>query len=144
MLLAKTVGNIIEKNQRSRPTNLLGGVEVDYYFMASKFSGSKTEISLVLWTIVVDEEGYIYGLLTRHLGHYNTWKEVISNRIKEHLIRLGLDNLFVNRLVREIEIKKEGHIIPKDIRCGGDRIGVDGSDEIYIRRSKFTYFKITL
>jgi hypothetical protein len=141
MSLFNTVGNTITKNQKASPSNNLGGVEIDYYFMASKFGGSKTEIHLRLWTVIVDSEGFIYCMKTSHIGNYLVWKEVIQSRIKSHLIQIGIDGLIANRLVRDIEIKKEGHIIPNDIRCGGDRIGVDGSSEVYIRRTKFSYLR---
>ncbi|TRO65486.1 hypothetical protein [Christiangramia sabulilitoris] len=141
MSLNHYIGNTLIKNQRSQPANTLGGIEIDYYFMASKFGGSQTEISLNLWTVLVDCDGFIYCMKTIHIGHFSTWKEVIKNRIKDHLVKIGIDSLIIKRLIRDIEIKKEGHIIPKDIRCGGDRIGIDGSDEVYIRRSKFTYLK---
>lgn len=121
--------------------NPLIGIEVDYYFMASRFAGSKTEVSITLWTVVVDEEGFVYGLMTFHNGHYEGWDEMIRDRIKEHLIKLNVDALFVKRLVRDLEIKKEGHLIPRDRRVGGTFIGIDGSSELYVRRDRFTYLK---
>lgn len=141
MGLDKSLGNTLTKSQRSEPANTLGGIEIDYYFMASRFAGSKTQISLCLWTVLVDCDGFVYVMKTNHLGHYEGWEEVIAERIRTHLFKIGLDHITVKRLVRDIEIKKDGHIIPNDDRCGGSKIGIDGSDDIYIRRSKFTYLK---
>lgn len=141
MGLEKIIGNTLVRSQRNEPANTLGGVEIDYYFMASRFAGSSTEISMSIWTVIVDCDGFIYAMRTEHLGRYENWKEVISSRIKMHLYSIGLDNIVVMRLVRDIEIKKEGHLIPVNDRCASERMGIDGSDEVYIRRSKFSYIK---
>ncbi|MFV8280609.1 hypothetical protein ACNKXS_03645 [Christiangramia marina] len=138
-MLCKTIGNVIEVKQRNHPANILGGVEVDYYFMATRFGGSSVEISMTLWTMIVDEEGFVYAMRTRHIGPYDNWKEVIRDRIEQHLYKLKLDGLFVRRMVRDIDIKKEGHIISHDPRSAGDNIGIDGSNEVFLRRSKFSY-----
>lgn len=140
-MLCTTIGNTITKSQRNQPANTLGGIEVDYYFMANRFGGSKFEISMSLWTIIVDEEGYVYAMRTRHIGHFETWEDVIRGRIQQHIYSIGFDGLFVKRLVRDLEIKKDGHLIPYDVRSTGDNIGIDGSTEIFIRRSKFKYIK---
>ncbi len=142
--LLNSLGNYIYKypnHKRQSIPNPMQGVEIDYYFMASRFAGSKTEVPIKLWTVVVDSEGYAYGLYTKHLGHYQNWVKMIRERIATHLFRLGLDPLQTKRIVRDIDIQKEGHIIPTDNRCGGDRIGIDGSDELYVRRDKFTFIK---
>ena len=141
MGLEKIIGNTLIRSQKNEPANTLGGIEIDYYFMASRFAGSATEISMSIWTIIVDCDGFIYAMRTEHLGSYEKWQEVISSRIKMHLYSIGLDNIVVTRLVRDIEIKKEDHLIPNNDRCVGDRIGIDGSDEVYIRRSRFSYIK---
>ena len=141
MGLEKIIGNTLIRCQRNEPANTLGGVEIDYYFMASRFAGSKTEISMSIWTVIVDCDGFIYAMRTEHLGRYEKWQEVLAHRIKVHLYSIGMDNIVVMRLVRDIEIQKEGHLIPNNTRCASDRIGIDGSDEVYIRRSKFSYIK---
>ena len=138
-MLSNTIGNVLEVKQRNHPANMLGGVEVDFYFMATRFGGSKVEISMSLWTVVVDEEGFVYAMRTRHIGPYHDWQEVIRDRIEHHLYKLKLDGLFVRRMVRDIEINKEDHIIPHNPRSAGDNIGIDGSNEVYLRRSRFTY-----
>lgn len=114
------------------------GVEVDYY-RASPFAGSKEIISMMLWTVVVDAEGFIYAYRTSHIGSHDGWKELITNRIYYHLIDVGISALFTNRIARDIEIAKEGHHMPTDERSSGDRIGIHGADEVYIRRDRFTY-----
>jgi hypothetical protein len=133
-------GHIISKNQKPEITDTLSGVEVDYYFTASLFAKSKTEIAMNLWTVVLDSEGFAYGMLTKHIGNYKNWKEVILNRIEQHLYKLKVDKLQVRRLIRDIEIKKEGHIIPYDVRMAGCKIGITGADEIYVRKDKFSFY----
>jgi len=129
----------IKKYERPKILNDREGVEVDYYYMAGSFAGSKTLISITLWSVVVDAEGFVYGLKTSHIGHYEGWKDLIASRICQHLVELGVGKLFVKRLVRNIDIKKDGHHIPTDERSTGDRIGIHGADEVYIRRDRFTY-----
>lgn len=129
----------IKKNERNEIANSLENIEVDYYFMASKFAGSKEIISIWLWSVIVDNEGFVYCMKTTHIGDYSQWQQLIRDRISEHLFSVGVDNLIVKRLVRDLEIKKEGHIIPTDERSSGDRIGVHGADEVYIRKDRFTY-----
>ena len=139
MSLNKPVGNTLRSAKRIKIPNPLEGVEIDYYFKASRIGGKASEvISLGLWTVVVDYEGYVYCMYTNHIGEYNSWQEVIYNRMREHLIELGVDNLQIKRMLRYIEIKKEGHLIKSDYRHGGNRIGVDGTDDIYVRRDRFT------
>ncbi|MFV8280610.1 hypothetical protein ACNKXS_03650 [Christiangramia marina] len=50
-----------------------------------------------------------------------------------------MDGLFVHRLVSNIDIKKEGHIITHDLRSAGDKIAIDGSNEVHLRRYRFNY-----
>ncbi|GHA43555.1 hypothetical protein GCM10007103_25890 [Salinimicrobium marinum] len=139
MSLKRSVGNTIIQNQRSRIENPLEGIEIDYYFMASRVGGSKTEISLKLWTIIVDAQGYVYAMHTKHMGHFEEWETTIHNRMHEHLLIAGVDPLMTKRLLTDIEIKKDGHLIKWDTRCGGDYIGIDGSNNLYIRKNRFTY-----
>ena len=68
-----------------------------------------------------------------------SWKEVILDRMESHLFKVGVDKLQTKRLLKEFEIEKEGHLIPWDYRVGGNRIGIDGSDEVYLRKDRFTY-----
>lgn len=140
MSLRTIFGDPVYFNSGLKVRNPLLGVEIDYYFMAHLLSGSKTELTLKLWTVIIDYEGIVYGMCTHHHGHYFEWKEAIQNRIKRHLLEVGLDNLQVNRMIRDIEIKKKGHIIPFDSRTG-DAIGINGSNELYIRKTKFTYIQ---
>ncbi|MAM19844.1 MAG: hypothetical protein ABGW91_06245 [Christiangramia sp.] len=141
MSLHNRNGNTIEYRQFQKPQNLLGEVEFDYYFTAKKAWRSSTEIFLSLWTIIVDEQGYAYGLLTRHHGHFEPWKEVISNRICQHLAHLGYDNLIIRRITRDLIVEKEGHLISSKAECVGDRIGIDGSNNLYIRKDRFSLIK---
>ncbi len=141
MSLENSFGNQLYVNKDLRVQNPLMGVEIDYYFMAKLSSGSKTEISMKIWTVIVDCHGEIYGMCTKHIGHYRTWKETIKGRMENHLKHVGLDSLQITRMLREIEIKKEGHLIKHDYRTTGS-IGIDGSNQLYIRRNKFTYFKL--
>lgn len=129
----------IKKYQRQQILNDLEGVEIDYYYMSSFYTGSKTIISMMLWTVIVDAEGFIYATRTSHVGDYYDWKELIRDRIYYHLLDVGVGDLFANRIVRDLDIIKEGHIIPTDERSSGDRIGVHGGDVVYIRKDKFTY-----
>ncbi|WP_026838712.1 hypothetical protein [Gillisia sp. JM1] len=131
----------IKKNERNEIANPLENIEVDYYFMASRFAGSKEIVSIWLWSVIVDNEGYVYAMKTTQIGDYFEWEQLIRNRISEHLYTLGVDSLIVKRLVRDIDIKKEGHIIKEDLRSNGDRIGIDGSNEIYLRKDKFSYIR---
>ncbi|MCM8570264.1 hypothetical protein NE848_12795 [Gramella jeungdoensis] len=139
--LSHSLGEKVEYYKIPKVRKPHEGVEVDYYFMASRFAGHPTEISMDLWTVIIDSEGFAYGLKTSHLGDFHTWKEVIRDRIKEHLYRVGVDNLQVKRLVRDIEIKKDGHRIPNNNCVGGPFIGIDGGRELYIRKDKFTFIK---
>ena len=141
--LLKPFGNRLEKTPEGKKViqNPMEGVEVDYYFMASRFGGSKTQVTINLWTVAVDFDGNIYGMYTHHIGHYGCWKEMISCRIEQHLSKLGVDSLQVKRMLRDIIIQKEGHLIPGDHRQGGSRIGINGSDELYIRKEKFSFLK---
>ena len=142
MSLRHTVGNTLTRGERDKIPNPIAGVEIDYYFKAERFGGKTSkQISLSLWTVVVDYEGFIYCMYTHHIGDYQPWKEVIYDRMHSHLIRLGVDNLQIKRMLREIEIKKEGHLIKNMPIHGGNRIGVDGSDDIYVRRDRFTLIK---
>ena len=68
MSLKRSVGNTIIHNQRPRIENSLEGVEIDYYFMARRMGGSETVISLKLWTIIVDAQGFVYAMHTKHMG----------------------------------------------------------------------------
>ncbi len=129
----------IKKYQRQQIQNDLEGVEVDYYYMSSYYAGSKTMISLMLWTVIVDAEGFIYACRSSHVGDYDNWRDLIRDRIYYHLLDVGVGDLFAKRIVRDIVIKKEGHIIPTDERSSGDRIGIHGADEVYIRKDRFTY-----
>lgn len=141
MNLLKYDGNTITKNSQQKVQHPLEDVEIDYYFMASRFAGSKTEISMKIWTVVIDNRGLIYGMKTKHIGHFENWQLAIEKRLKDHLQRVGIDNLIIKRMVRDIPIEKEGHLIEWDYRCSGDKIGIRGDDEIYVRKDKFTYFK---
>lgn len=141
MNLLKYDGNTITKYPQQKVQHPMEDVEIDYYFMASRFAGSKTEISMKIWTVIIDSQGLVYGMKTKHIGNYKDWQTVIQNRLKDHLQRVGIDNLIIERMVREIPIKKEGYIIPWDNRCSGDKIGIIGADEIYVRKDKFTYFQ---
>lgn len=140
MRLSKPVGNILTKSDRDMIPNPQEGVEIDYYYKATRFGGKTSKvISLSLWTVVVDYEGCVYCMYTKHIGEYFTWKEVIYNRMREHLIRLGVDNLQIKRMLRDVDIKKEGHLIETEYENGGNRIGIDGTDDIYVRKDRFTY-----
>lgn len=141
MSLRKSVGNILTRNKRDKIPNPLEGVEIDYYFKASRFSKNSVIISLCLWTVVVDYEGFVYCMYTHHIGEYYKWQEVIYDRMSQHLIRLGVDNLQIKRMLREIEIKKEGHLVKTEYPNGGNRIGINGDDEIHVRREKFTLLR---
>lgn len=129
----------ISKHEQPQLNNSLYTVEVDYYFMASKFAGSNEIVSIWLWTILIDVEGNVYAKKTTHIGDFTQWKDMISNRICDHLKAVGVDNLIAKRMIRDIEIIKDGHLIKTDTRCQGDRIGIDGSDSIHIRRNRFSY-----
>lgn len=131
----------ITKKEIPQINNSLYTVEVDYYFMASRFAESREIVSIWLWSVIVDFEGNVYAKKTTHIGDYTEWQLLISNRITEHLKSIGVDNLIAKRMIRDIEIVKEGHLIKTDSRCQGDRIGINGSDDIYLRRDKFTYIK---
>ena len=41
-------------------------------------------------------------------------------------------------MLRDIEIKKEGDRIKTEYFNGGNRIGINGDDEIHIRKDTFT------
>ena len=129
----------IKKYERLHISNDLIGVEIDYYYMASYFAGSRNIISMMLWSVIVDAEGFIYAYRTSHIGDYEGWKELITNRIYVHLLDIGTSALFANRIVRDIYIKKDGHLIPTDDRSTGDRIGIHGADEVYLRKDRFNY-----
>ena len=86
----------------------------------------------------MDHEGYIYCMYTNHIGEYYDWKKVIYDRMSEHLMDVGVDNLQIKRMLRDIEIKKEGHLIQTEFQHGGNRIGINGDDDIHIRRDRFT------
>ncbi len=137
MKLNKYAGNTIIQHQRPQVTNPLEDIQIDFYFMATCFAQSKTEISMKLWSVIIDSDGYVYAMKTRHLGHFEDWKEVIVNRLKDHIHKIGVDPLIVKRIIKDIDINKEKHIIPWDYRCTGTKIGIDGSDKIYIREDKF-------
>ena len=142
MSLRKSVGNILRRGKRDKIPNPLEGVEIDYYFKANRLGGKVSPvITLSLWTVIVDHEGFVYCMYTNHIGEYHTWKEVIYDRMKEHLISLGVDNLQIKRMLRDIEIKKEGHLIKTEYQHGGNRIGINGDDDIHIRRDRFTLLK---
>ena len=141
MSLLKYDGNTITKHPQPKVVNSMEDVEIDYYFMAQRFAQSKTEISMKIWTVIIDSQGLIYGMKTKHWGHYEDWQTVIQSRLKDHLQRVGVDSLIVKRMVRDIPIEKEGHIIKWDYRCTGDKIGITGGDEIYVRKDKFNYYK---
>lgn len=132
----------IKKYQQKRISNDLIGVEVDYYYMASSFAGSKEIISMMLWTVIVDKEGFVYAYRTSQIGAYDGWKELITVRIYNHLLDIGINSLITKRISRDKEIKKDGHHIPNDYRATGDRIGIHGVDEVYIRRDRFLYIYI--
>lgn len=140
MSLLKYDGNTITKHPQPKVLQPLEDVEIDYYFMATRFAGSRTEINMKIWTVIIDSQGIIYGMYTKHWGNYENWQEVIQKRIKDHLQRVGVDPLIIKRMVRDIPIQKEGHIIKWDYRCSGDKIGIRGDDEIYVRKNKFNYF----
>ena len=140
MSLYRTIGGVVYKNDKPRIINSLLGVEVDYYFMAKRSSKGSNVISLKLWSIIVDHEGLVYGMITQHFGEFQDWEKVIHSRIHEHLLRVGVDMLHAKRMVRDIEIKKDGHLLPYDYRTS-DAIGIEGSNQLYIRKSKFTYLK---
>lgn len=140
MSLHRALSTLV-KNERSQILNTLENIETDYYFMASRFAKSREIISIWLWTVIVDSEGFVYCMKTTHIGDYYEWEQLIRNRIGKHLVALGVDNLIIKRMVRDINIKKEGHIIKLDLRSCGDRIGINGSDEIHLRRDKFNYIK---
>lgn len=136
MSLTKYDGNTIYHNLQ-QITNAHEGVEIDYYFMAKKFGGSQTEISMKIWTVIIDSQSNVYGMKTKHMGHFEDWQKVISDRLKDHLLKVGCTPLQITRMLRDIDIKKDGHIIPWDYRCTGTRIGIDGSNQLYIRKNKF-------
>lgn len=140
MSLFHSDGNTIIKKQRATIPNPMNGVEIDYYFTAKRVGGSNTTISMRLWTVIVDYEGFAYAMLTKHFGLYNPWKELIETRLLNHLLSLNVDKLQAKRLLRDIEIKKEGHLISYDLRMCGDKIGIRGEEEIYIRKDKFNFF----
>ena len=142
MSLRKSVGNILRRGKRDKIPNPLEGVEIDYYFKSSRLGGkASTIISLSLWTVIVDNGGFVYCMYTHHIGEFYDWKEVIQDRMREHLIDVGLDKLQIKRMLREIEIKKDGHLIKTEYQHGGNRIGINGDDYIHLRRDRFTLLK---
>ena len=44
-------------------------------------------------------------------------------------------------MLRDIEIKKEGHLIKTEYQHGGNRIGINDDDDIHLRRERFTLLK---
>lgn len=139
MSLHKTTGNILTRGQRDKILKPMEGVEIDYYFKASRLGGKVSPvITLSLWTVVVDTEGFVYCMYTHHIGEYFPWKQVIYDRMREHLVRLGVDKLQIKNMLIDIEIKKKGHLIKTEYENGGNRIGINGDDEIHIRRDRFT------
>ncbi|WBL25100.1 hypothetical protein [Zunongwangia sp. HGR-M22] len=109
--------------------------------MATRFIEGTDEISLTIWTIIIDDKENPYVLRTHHLGHYGTWKEVIQNRIISHFHRVRLSDI-IPSVLKRIEIKKEDHIIKHNNLKGGHRIGIDGTDEIYIRKNHLIRFEL--
>jgi len=139
MSLHKTTGNILKRGQRDKIPNPIEGVEIDFYFKAERLGGKTSEvITLSLWTVVVDYEGFVYCMYTKHIGEFHIWQEVIYDRMKQHLGELGVDNLQIKRILREMEIKKEGHLIETEYEHGGNRIGINGDDDIHVRKDRFT------
>lgn len=126
------------KNEKPIVDNSLGHIEVDFYYMAAPYASTKSFINMWVWSVIVDNEGYVYAMLTTHFGDMKDWKQVIRNKILDHLYNVNIHNLIANRLVRDLDINKENHLIPLDDRCNPERIGINGSDTIYIRRDKFT------
>ena len=139
MSLSKSVGNVLTRAKRAKIPNPIEGVEIDFYYKSGRLGGKVSKvINLSLWTVVVDYEGFVYCMYTHHIGEYHTWKEVIYDRMREHLISLGVDNLQIKRMLRDVEIKKEGHLIETEYTHGGNRIGINGDDDIHVRRDRFT------
>lgn len=126
--------------ERPNILNALEGFEVDYYFMAKRYDGSRTQITMSIWVVVVDFEGFVYGQKTIHSGHYENWKLAITDMIEAFLIKLDVDKLFIKRTMVDMEIKKDGHLIPYNPKSS-DRIGIDGGSELYIRKNRFSLLK---
>ncbi|WP_386270369.1 hypothetical protein [Zunongwangia endophytica] len=78
---------------------------------------------------------------TSHLGHFEPWKEVIKDRIIKHLHRVRLSDI-IPTVLKTVSINKKDHIINYNRMLGGNMVGIDGTDQIYIRENNLIRFEL--
>ena len=140
--LSDRVGNTLTKYPFDSPFVIDSSyIDFDFYFMATRLTKGSDQISLIIWVVLIDDKGGVYCTRTKHLGHFEPWKEVIKNKIIAQLHKVRLSDV-IPRVLSAITITKENHLLKKDYRIGGNNIGIDGSDTIHIRKAHLMRFEL--
>lgn len=82
------------------------GINLDYWFMAKRTTRNSEVIDLLICTNISDHVGNRFQCKSIHQGNYHLWKETIKQRMEAHMLKVGVDKLMTNRIIRDIEICK--------------------------------------
>lgn len=106
MSLFNHYGGIFYRRTADQLTDPHLGVKVDYWYMAQGISSKTNLIDLLICTIIYDHKGNRFECKSIHHGDYKPWKEVIRQRLEDHMLKFGVDKLMAKRIIRDLEITK--------------------------------------
>ncbi|MCZ2845613.1 MAG: hypothetical protein O2U61_03830, partial [Candidatus Bathyarchaeota archaeon] len=97
MSLFKDYGRIFYRRTAEELYDPHLGIIVDYWYMAKRINTKSSIIDLLICTIIYDHIGNRFECKSMHQGHYKPWKEVIRQRIENHMLKTGVDKLMTKR-----------------------------------------------
>lgn len=106
MSLFNHYGGIFYRRTAEQVVDSHLGIKIDYWYMAKRTSEATSLIDLLICTVIYDYKGNRFECKSMHHGDYTPWKEVILQRMENHMLKVGVDKLMTKRIVRDLEITK--------------------------------------
>lgn len=101
----------IDFPQNEAPEDPHMGINFDYEF-AGKRTGEM--VSLLIHSWIIDHQGKVYSRKASYFFPRVDAVEAITKHIKAHLTKMGVDDMFCRRLMRDFEVDNE-KAIPYDM-----------------------------
>lgn len=108
-LLLKSTNDI---NSRFQIDDALKGLEYSYFYTGKRL-GQSNIIDLEVSTLIMDADENQFLRSCLYSGQKDTWKNVIKEQIKQHLIDIGVEEGFVRGETRYFNVSKDYHLPPE-------------------------------